>query len=117
MEASVPLEIVVDDSGTVRAVSVLARVGYGLDEAATRAVLAYRFAPARRAGKPQAVRLRWLVRFHCADSIANGSGRPQFTSAPTRCQDQYAAIAPMAYNAGVRARPSARFGTGKRMIE
>jgi periplasmic protein TonB len=63
VEADVPLEIVVDALGTVIAARLLARVGYGLDEAALRGVRAYRFSPARRAGKALAVRMRWLMRF------------------------------------------------------
>jgi len=34
-----------------------------IDEAALRGVRAYRFSPARRAGKALAVRMRWLMRF------------------------------------------------------
>lgn len=63
VEADVPLEIVVDGAGTVIGARALAHVGYGLDEAALRGVRAYRFAPARRAGKPLAVRMRWIMRF------------------------------------------------------
>jgi periplasmic protein TonB len=63
VEADVPLEIVVDSKGSVLSARVLSHVGYGLDEAALRNVRAYRFSPARRAGKPLAVRMRWLMRF------------------------------------------------------
>ena len=63
VEADVPLEIVVDGAGAVIAARVLSHVGYGLDEAALRGVRAYRFSPARRAGKALAVRMRWLMRF------------------------------------------------------
>lgn len=63
IEASVPLEIVVDRTGAVIDARALTRVGYGLDEAAVRGIRAYRFSPARRAGKPLAVRMRWLMRF------------------------------------------------------
>ena len=41
----------------------LTHVGYGLDEAALRAIRAYRFSPARRAGRPVPVRMRWSVQF------------------------------------------------------
>jgi TonB family protein len=63
VEAEVPLEIVVDDRGEVVAARALRRAGFGLDEVALRSVRAYRFKPARRAGHPVPVRMRWLVRF------------------------------------------------------
>jgi len=63
VEANVPLEIVVDDRGNVAAAHALRRVGYGLDEVALRSIRGYRFNPARRAGHPVAVRMRWLMRF------------------------------------------------------
>ncbi len=63
VEADVPLEIVVDAAGAVIGARVLTHVGYGLDEAALRGVRAYRFSPARRAGKARAVSMLWLMRF------------------------------------------------------
>jgi len=60
---SVPLEIVVDDRGNVVTARALQHVGYGLDDVALRSVRSYRFTPARRAGRPVAVRMRWLMRF------------------------------------------------------
>jgi protein TonB len=63
VEADVPVEIVVDDRGNVVTARALGRVGYGLDEAALRSLRDYRFHPARRHGRPVAVRMRWLVRF------------------------------------------------------
>jgi len=63
IEADVPLEIVIDAAGAVIGARATARVGYGLDEAALRSVRGYRFSPALRGGKAQAVRMRWLMRF------------------------------------------------------
>lgn len=63
IEADVPLEIVVSEAGAVTSARSAAPVGYGLDAAAIQSVLAYRFAPALRAGKAVAVRMRWLMRF------------------------------------------------------
>lgn len=63
VEADVPLEIVVDSAGSVQSARGLGHVGYGLDEAALNAVRGYRFAPAQRAGRTVAVRMRWLMRF------------------------------------------------------
>jgi protein TonB len=63
VEANVPLELVVDALGIVVGARALAHVGYGLEEAALRSVRAFRFSPARRAGKALAVRMRWVMRF------------------------------------------------------
>jgi len=63
VEADVPLEIIVDGAGSVIGARTLSHVGYGLDQAALASVRAYRFSPARRAGKTVPVRMRWLVRF------------------------------------------------------
>lgn len=63
VEASVPVELVIDTAGAVKSAVLLAHVGYGLDEAALAAVRKYRFAPARRGGKAVSVRMRWVVRF------------------------------------------------------
>jgi protein TonB len=63
IEAVVPLEVVIDVTGTVISARTLAHVGYGLDEAALRSVRGYRFSPARRAGKALAVRIHWTMRF------------------------------------------------------
>jgi protein TonB len=63
IEADVELEIVVDAGGRVIAARAVSRNGYGLDEAALRAVERYRFSPARRGGRPVPVRMRWTVQF------------------------------------------------------
>jgi protein TonB len=63
IEAEVPLEIVIDARGSVESARALSHVGYGLDEAALAAVRGYRFSPARRAGEPVPVRMRWVMRF------------------------------------------------------
>lgn len=63
IEAELPFEIVVDERGSVIAARPLARAGYGLDEAALRAVQGMRFAPAARAGRAVRVRMRWPVIF------------------------------------------------------
>ena len=63
VEVSVPLEIVVSESGSVISARGTEHVGYGLDEAARQSVLGYRFSPALRAGKAIAVRMRWMMRF------------------------------------------------------
>jgi protein TonB len=63
VEADLPLEIVVDAGGTVVDARLLKHAGYGLDEAALRAVRGYRFIPAQRAGHGVSVRMRWVVDF------------------------------------------------------
>jgi protein TonB len=63
VEVELPLELVIDRSGAVQSARTLQHVGYGLDEAAVAAVRRYRFSPAWRAGKPVAVRMRYVLRF------------------------------------------------------
>jgi TonB family protein len=63
VEANVAVEIVVDARGRVVEARALAASGYGLDAAALRAVRAYRFSPAQRAGHAVRVRMRWTVLF------------------------------------------------------
>jgi protein TonB len=63
VEAGVPLELVVDRRGVVTQARALVASGYGLDDAALRAVRTYRFSPALRDGRPVSVRMRWTVIF------------------------------------------------------
>lgn len=63
IEADVPVEIVVEATGSVSAARALSKHGLGLEEAAVRAVRAYSFSPARRQGRAVRVRMRWTVRF------------------------------------------------------
>jgi periplasmic protein TonB len=63
VEVELPLELVIDRAGSVQSARTLQHVGYGLDEAAVAAVQRYRFSPAWRAGKPVAVRMRYVLRF------------------------------------------------------
>jgi protein TonB len=63
IEIDLPIEIVVDAEGRVVSARALRRAGYGLDEAALRAIKAYRFSPARREGRAVPVRMRWTVQF------------------------------------------------------
>lgn len=63
IELDFPLEIVVDASGHVISARASSHAGYGLDEAALQGIRGYRFSPAVRAGRPVAVRMRWIVQF------------------------------------------------------
>jgi hypothetical protein len=60
VEADVLLDLVVDGEGRVTSARPSAAEGLGLADAAVRA---YRFSPARRAGHPVRVRMRWTVAF------------------------------------------------------
>jgi TonB family protein len=64
VEADVPVEIVVDETGRVVSARALERPGYGLDAAAIASVRDYRFTAARRDGRAVRVRMRWVVQFH-----------------------------------------------------
>lgn len=63
IEADVPVEIVLDERGAVVSARPVATSGFGLDDAATRTVRAYRFSPAVKDGHPVRVRMRWTVQF------------------------------------------------------
>jgi len=63
LELDLPMEIIVDAEGRVTSARALGRAGYGLDEAALRAIKAYRFSPAQRQGHAVPVRMRWTVQF------------------------------------------------------
>jgi TonB family protein len=64
VEADVPVEIVVDETGRVVSARALERPGYGLDAAAVESVRANRFSAALRDGRTVRVRMRWVVQFH-----------------------------------------------------
>jgi TonB family protein len=63
IEGDVILEIVVRHDGTVGNVTVLKRLGGGLDERAVQAVRQWRFAPASRHGSPVDVIVEVAVEF------------------------------------------------------
>ncbi len=63
VEGDVVLAIVVTSAGQVADASVVRGAGFGLDEAALAAVRVARFTPARRGGRPVAVRMRWSWAF------------------------------------------------------
>jgi protein TonB len=66
IETDVRVEIVVDEMGRVVAARSLSNAGYGLDDAALRAVRQYRFSPATKDGRPVRIRMRWTVQFRLA---------------------------------------------------
>ncbi len=63
IEATVYLELYIDQSGVIRKVLVLKDPGYGFADAAVKAVEGVVATPARADGKPVAVRFRYAVRF------------------------------------------------------
>lgn len=63
IEADVPVQILVDTAGRVLEARSLTHHGYGLDEAATRAIQTWVFSPALRDGHPVRVWMRWTVQF------------------------------------------------------
>jgi TonB family protein len=63
IEGEVVLEVIVRRDGTVGDVTVLRRLGAGLDERAVQAVRQWRFAPARRLGAPVDVIVEVAVAF------------------------------------------------------
>lgn len=62
-EGRVRMSLIVDDLGQPQQVQVIEGLGFGLDEAAAKAVAQWRFRPAMKDGKPVWVRLRMSVKF------------------------------------------------------
>jgi protein TonB len=63
IEATVILELLIDESGRIRKVSVLKDPGFGFAEAAIKALSGLVCEPAQVEGRPVAVRYRYPVRF------------------------------------------------------
>jgi protein TonB len=57
------ISVIIDAQGNPQNPRVVQRLGMGLDEKALEAVLRYRFKPARKDGKPVAVRISVMVNF------------------------------------------------------
>ena len=65
MRGTVRLRVGIDENGRVREVKVLKRVGYGLDEAATKALWKFRFSPALgQDGRPVPFRINYNYIFN-----------------------------------------------------
>ncbi|MES2643960.1 MAG: TonB family protein [Myxococcota bacterium] len=86
VEASVLLELDVDETGTVLAVGVVEPAGQGFDEAAVQAARAFRFDPARDAdGTPAPARIQYRYRFtvaRAATPSVEGTVRDAATDLP-----------------------------------
>jgi protein TonB len=63
IEATVYLELFIDNTGTIRRMTVLKDPGYGFAEAALSALAGMKCTPAKIDGQPVAVRFRYPVRF------------------------------------------------------
>jgi TonB family protein len=57
------ISVIIDAQGNPQSPRVVRRLGMGLDEKALEAVMKYRFKPARKDGKPVAVRISVMVNF------------------------------------------------------
>ena len=65
MRGTVRLRVGIDENGRVREVKVIKRVGYGLDEAATKALWKFRFSPALgQDGRPVPFRINYNYIFN-----------------------------------------------------
>jgi TonB family protein len=62
-EGVCPISVIIDAQGNPQNPRVVRRLGMGLDEKALQAVMKYRFRPARKDGKPVAVRISVMVNF------------------------------------------------------
>jgi TonB family protein len=57
------ISVIIDAQGNPQSPRVVRRLGMGLDEKALAAVMKYRFKPARKDGRPVAVRISVMVNF------------------------------------------------------
>lgn len=63
IEGVVVMDVLIDDTGKVRKATLLEGPGYGLNEAALKAIYSFVFSPAVIDRKPVAVRIRYAYRF------------------------------------------------------
>lgn len=63
IEGAVIMDILIDEKGKVRSASLVEGPGYGLNEAALKAITQFEFAPAVVDKKPVAVKIRYSYRF------------------------------------------------------
>ncbi|MCL2013199.1 MAG: TonB family protein [Cystobacterineae bacterium] len=64
IEAAITLRLWIDEHGKVQRVEALQKVGYGLDEAAKKAIMRYQFHPARKGGKPLPSNILYTFTFY-----------------------------------------------------
>ena len=63
VQGSVLFDLLIDGEGKVRELKLIRGPGFGLNEAAGKAILNFQFSPARVQNKPVAVRIRYAYRF------------------------------------------------------
>jgi len=63
IEGPVAMDLLIDEMGRVRSVQTLSSPGFGLGEAAEKAILFFEFEPAQVDGKAVAVKIRYTYRF------------------------------------------------------
>lgn len=63
IQGPVVMELLIDSEGTVRKVELISGPGYGLNEAALKAIQSFVFIPAKVEGTPVAVKIRYTYRF------------------------------------------------------
>jgi protein TonB len=68
IEGHVTLRVEIDRHGNIHGVRVIKKAGYGFDEAAVRAMLKFKFRPARtRDGQPVDFLFTWAITFRPSD--------------------------------------------------
>lgn len=67
IEGPVIMDLLIDQQGKVRQVTLVSGPGAGLNEAATKAIGGFEFSPAKVDGQPVAVRIRYTYRFSLND--------------------------------------------------
>jgi len=75
-DVGVTFSITIGDTGTVTEAQVVESAGSLFDEAARRAVMSFEFEPARKGGKPVAVRLRYRYVFGPSSDNASAAEQP-----------------------------------------
>jgi len=95
LEGTVVLSLVVGEDGVARNLTIAKRVGFGLDEEATEAVSAWRFAPGQKEGKPvpvlTTIEVNFLLpgkagRWHLTRAVFNP---PANASAPSLVRQEF----------------------------
>ncbi|MBM4320925.1 MAG: TonB family protein, partial [Deltaproteobacteria bacterium] len=79
LQAAVKLSIQLDETGTVREVTVIEPVGHGFDEAAVAAAREFRFIPAMLGDRPVGVTIRFTYRFTIDQQVVR---KPAATEPP-----------------------------------
>lgn len=82
LEASVGLELHVDDRGRVTAAKVIAPAGHGFDEAALAAAKRFVFVPARKGSLPIPATVQFAYEFHLPAALPTGPIPPAAPPVP-----------------------------------